>query len=853
MPKYTLSNLTFRLPQPVKKIIPFALFFVAISINIYFRLFPAYFPQLKQQAKLNVENKIIESIAQKVENTYPEFNTLIKKKIILKAFEEDKKTKAGFKKEIKDEYEKLKNPYQDAHGQTYMLEVDGYQWTRYVENILKNGHPGDSLKGGDPYDDYMDAPVGRVVVRNQLFFYLSAYLFQFTAFFLKNISLAALLFYLPLFYAFLFLSLVYLAVRTFFSDTAAFFSTLFIGLNRQILSHTCVGWFDYDSLVFSLPLLIVFLLSLSFKKEYSIKKRTFYSMLAASAVAIYAGIWIAFWWIFSICAAYYLYAILNAYSLDKKAHKEALTYLLLSSVFFITTQILCALILKINILEYTFLSIKETLHLGTSQQISIWPYTFYTVGELVKTNPEQIIQNLGGPVIAIFATIGALCVYIKEKRTKKQDFVILTVFWLFVMCFAASKSLRFIAFLAIPLGIFFGAFIDAIFKYISAKFRIHPQIFFLVLSLFIVFIFWSGKTLINTGYLQAKSIYPLMNDSWYKALVYIQKNTPKNSIINSWWDYGNFFKTISGRRVIFDPQSQQTTMAYWMAEVLLENDENRSLNILKMLNNSSDTIFDQMQVEIKDDFQCIELLKKILGSNKKEAEKILEKQNISNKLKNKIIETIFLKEPVPAYFVLDKGMIYKMYNISFLGNWNFSKVYINKNRSFPKAKIIDNLVTIFSLSKEQAESAYGETIVASTEEELSEVISKRFSFFFVTDKQKQEGGLVYFNNGIILNLSDFTARVLAIDKGYKKYKNVFIYDNKNLNVYENKDTDYNESIFFLKKKNGWCAVGLSKELAESLFLKLYFLDGTGLKYFEPFYADDDAGIYVYKIKWQKSE
>jgi hypothetical protein len=272
-----------------------------------------------------------------------------------------------------------------------------------------------------------------------------------------------------------------------------------------------------------------------------------------------------------------------------------------------------------------------------------------------------------------------------------------------------------------------------------------------------------------------------------------------------------------------------------------------------MLNNSSNTLFEEIKIEVKDDFQCIGLLKRILNSNEKEARKILENQNISEKLKEKIMDTVFFKKPAPAYLAIDKSMIYKMHNISFLGNWDFSRVYVLKNNNLPKSKVIEGLTGIFSLSKEQAESIYGETILATTEDELSEILSKRYSYKFFIEKGTEKNGVVYFDNGVILNLADFGARALSIGEGYKKYRYVFIYDNEKITLYEDKDADYKESVLFFKNNNEWKGVGLSKDLAESLFTKLYFFGGAGLKYFEPFYADKDGEMRVYKIKWSVSE
>lgn len=833
-----------------KRLVVLVLFLLAIGINIYFRLFPVYFPQLKQQATLSVQTATLENITKAVEKRYPDFNQLVKNKIIIEIFENENKNTNNFKEEIDKEYKQLKSKYQDENGQTYLLEVDGYQWMRYVKNILENGHPGDSIRGGRPYDDYMMAPTGRKVVNNQFFFYLSAFLYRLTTIFLKNLSLTSFLFFLPLFYAVLFITLLYFIVRSYFSDIVAFLSAIFVGLNPLILGHTNCGWFDYDSLILFMALMVVWLLSFSFRTEYRFGKRLIYSLLSAFAIATYSSFWIGYWWIFSVCAAYYLYCIVNAYSLKKITCKqEIINYTILIFMFFATSFVLCSLVLKTNAFENIFIVLQNALPLGSSQQASIWPYTYYTVNELSKPSTERIVGDLGGPFIFTVILLGALWVYIKEKRSEKKDFIILMILWMLVAFVSVLKSSRFIAFLAVPFGIFFGAFVSYAFRYVKTLFRNQKRLFYLALIGLIIFVAWSARSLFYTASVQERYLFPWMDTAWHRALIYIEKNTDKNSIINSWWDYGNFFKTVSKRKVIFDPQSQHLSLSYWMANVILATDENRAINILRMVNNSSSTLFDEMQEEINDNFRCIVLLNKILKSNETEAKFILEKENISSKLKNRIIKTIFIDKLNPAYFVVDKSMLHKMASISFLGNWDFSKVYIMRHKNLPEEKLKDNLKEIFSISGKDAKEIYEEMILVTSQDEVNEALSKRDSFRLVVDNNigKKEGNLIYFDNGIILNLFDHSAMVF--DKKFKRFENVLIYDGERVASYESKNADQKGCLLFIKDNNEWRVLGLSKELAQSLFVKLYFLQGLGLKYFEPFYADKDAGMYIFKIKW----
>ena len=66
----------------------------------------------------------------------------------------------------------------------------------------------------------------------------------------------------------------------------------------------------------------------------------------------------------------------------------------------------------------------------------------------------------------------------------------------------------------------------------------------------------------------AEHIFPLVRDKWYRTLHIIRDKTPAQTIVNSWWDFGDWFKVIGRRRVIFDGQSQHTPQAYWMAKAI---------------------------------------------------------------------------------------------------------------------------------------------------------------------------------------------------------------------------------------------------------------------------------------------
>ncbi|UCC95837.1 MAG: hypothetical protein JSW40_03590 [Candidatus Omnitrophota bacterium] len=827
------------------------LFLLCIGFNIYLRFIPAWLPQLKRQAIHNLENALVHNTTKAIDAKYPDFNILIRDKIIRRIV---KNSKSQIIQRTPAEYNKLKEQFQDPSGQTYLLGQDSYQWLFYTGNVLANGHPGNRREAGAAYDDYVLAPVGTEVIPNQFFFYISSFLYQVFTFFIKGVSLKAFLFYLPILYALVVLTLIYFFTRYIFSDVAAFFAVSFIGLNRIFLQRSCAGWFDYDMLTIILPLVVVWLLIVGLKKRENIEKAILYSFFASFFLGVYAFTWVGYWWILVVVGASLFGGFLNSYLVGGQAKREARVYLVSGVTFFLGAIFFCFLIAQRNVLFSIFSGIQYRLRLGSSYSASLWPHVFYTVAELQKTAFENLGKNLHDIVFYLFCLIGMLWIYLKQKRSEKKDFLLMMILWAFVMLLASLKGQRFIMFLAVPLGMFFGGFIEEIIAQLKKRFAENPEKTAVFIVLFTVFLFWALGTFIHTGINAAVYHHPSMRDSWHKTLTYIRKQTPPGSILNSWWDYGSFFKAVGRRRVIFDNQSQNTPLAYWMAKVLVSNDDRETMNILRMLNNSSDTLFDDINVYIKDDFACVALLNRLLRGNAQEAKEVLEEYQLPTGLKEKILKVIFFQEPAGAYFIVDRRMIGTMHNISFLGNWSFPKVYVTQNRNMPEEKVVQYLENTFSLSRQAAEATRNEVILSSHEEEVSEVLSKREKFYLGYAKGEVQGSSVYFHNGIVFDIANLEARqYFPMQKEYKKFKYTFVFDGQKFSVREGKDTDWRGGCLCIKGKDGWESIGLSEGLGESLFVKLYFLKAKTLPWFELFYADDEAGIYVYKINWRQSK
>ena len=125
------------------RFIPILLAVVAVAINIYLRLFPAYLPQLKKTASDIVTGRILNNATRIVDGQYADSSPVVREELVDDLFNEQLADKRRFNDLVEKEYRRLKSINQNEHGRTYLLSVDPYQWLRYTNCVVQNGYPGD--------------------------------------------------------------------------------------------------------------------------------------------------------------------------------------------------------------------------------------------------------------------------------------------------------------------------------------------------------------------------------------------------------------------------------------------------------------------------------------------------------------------------------------------------------------------------------------------------------------------------------------------------------------------------------------------------------------------------------------
>ncbi len=834
------------------------LFVFCMADNVFVRLAPAYFPSKQIEAISEVDQELLAKANKIIKDKYSAYNKETKEKLAQELVSQQKLNTEAYLKNIDEKYYKLVDDYQDENNLTYFIGYDTYQWVRKTQNVLNNGHPGTSIRDGKPYDDYMLAPVGMQSEEVCSLFYISAFLYKVMNFMFPSLSLEPFLFYIPLFYAVLFLTLLYMFMWRFISPMAAFITTFFIGLNYKIIRRTCVGWYEYDVLSLIAPLLIVWFLLLAFQNKDNFRKLSLYCILAGLVQMLFVITWVGWWFIFLVICAFFLCILLIEYlKLAKNKYKivdrhEIYKIFKISFIFIISSIIFSLIFLRINFIGTVFFHIRDNLFcIGSIFQQNIFPNTYFVVSELQPLSASEIATAIYGKPIYFISLFAVICSIFVHRKDNLRNLTLIFLFWFLFMYFSSTKAVRFVIYLVMPLGIYLGIFANDIKNEIIKRFnysnmKIKVGIALATLVIIILFLY----TILISAFSSSQSIYPNVNDAWHKALNYLKENSSDESIINSYWDRGDIYKYFANRRVIFDGHTQKRPVIYWFSKAFLANDEENSLRILKMLNNASDTTYNKLNKTIKNPFKCIVFLENLLSVDKKTAEKLLLEASVPKADRQEIINDLY-RIPAPAYFITDKSMAPAVSSITFAGNWDFVKVYVYQNRHRSKNEVISEVVDIFLLSPEEAQVVYNEVIIAKTDAKSVRTFSEIFASIDRPQKAKEIDGVLYFDNGIIYNPKSKKAQIyLDGSRNFKKVKYIFVTEKNELKKYTHEDGTFVKGVWIYKKDGSYYSVIMKDKLMNSLFVRLLYLNGRGLKYFKPFYSDDEAGIYIYEIDWE---
>lgn len=838
--------------------------------GVWMRLYTQELPAVDEWARNSVYNYYRNQVADAIGKQYPNLPDANKAKLIDEQLDKLLKGQEGeVSKQIEGTAGYLKSFYQyEANGRTfvYMPDIDPYFYLRRAENYINTGQLGDTIKDGKDWDTHQLAPIG-VPVNKELHYYVLAYMHKLFRLFNPNTTPMQSATYFPIVFVLLGSIFTFLIGNRLAGAVGGIFASVMLSINTAGIGRTPWGHADTDAYNLFFPALIIWLFIESFEAGTA-RKRHFAFFLTALSTAIYAFAWTGWWYLFNFILAalglYFIYLVFTRYKAQKNIIeavlcKEAVSIAIYAVGFIFLVGIFFSILLPNSFLE-TFLSPFKFTIIKSAAHASLWPNVYTTVAELNPINVRGIIDVIGGQTLFGLALLGIFLIS-RKKNQRNIVYALLLIIWLGSTMYASTKGVRFTLLMVPAFSIAFGICAGLALQHIKliAKRHINMPAFIitpLVIILFAVFILQSKQ--VQGAYQNVKNSVPIVDDAWWNALTTIKEQTPKNSIINSWWDFGHHFKYIADRGVTFDGGTQNSPMAHWIGRVLITENENEAVGILRMLDcgNHYEAWSALWGQTSNDTIRSVNILHKIFPVNKEQAREILVQEKIMDP---EIVLNWTHCEPPENYFITSEDMIGKSGVWSHFGSWNFEKAYIwlvLKNQ--PKEEAVQYMIDNFNYTKTTAEQLLYESKALPDENAANQWIAPWPGYASgLTGCDFRGTARLECGGGVQIDIQQMDARIVQGNNiGIPKY---FVYINettKELQKAEYNNSNVNVAIILVPRGASYSVVLSTPELAASMFTRLFFMEGHGLQYFQPFTSQHQitgGDIFVYKTDWKQHE
>lgn len=831
--------------------------------GMYMRLQAQNLPNADVWASNVVTNSLKSQIRNAINQQYPNLPDDRKNKLIdeqlTKLLQEQRQAVDQQVSAIADQFRARFQYEVNGKKFLYMPDIDPYQWLRYAQNLVQKGRVGDEVRNGIQWDNHMVAPVGAEVPR-EMHPYTLAFVYKFLKVFSPSIPLMHAATFFPVILVLLSLIPAFFVGRKLGGMMGGVAAATMVAVSTAIFTRTMWGHADTDAYNVFFPILCTWLFFESLDAE-GWKKTSVWSGLLGLAFGLYAWAWPAGWWyvfdfLLITLAAVVGFEAFKNFQQPKRLIELVKPKIITGASILVSTGVFVALFRSFRdfwlapIQPIYFRVIKIAAHK------TLWPNVYTTVAELNPTNILGAVGSVGGKLIFGIALLGIVLMLLKRTDNKWRFDLKHGVYfgvWFAATLYATTKGVRFTLLLAPAVALCFGIALGKIYswlpKWLNAQFQINKKI--IAVALILLFA-WLYMTPVRGSDDQARQDVPIMNDGWWNALTKIKQESTPDAIINSWWDFGHHFKYVADRRVTFDGASQNTPMAHWIGKVLLTDNETQAVGILRMLDCGSNKAFEAINNQTNNTVRSVNLLYDLIVADKPGARTILEQNNIQNP---ELVLGLTHCEPPENYFITSHDMIGKSGVWGHFGSWNFEKAMLwTALREQPKEQAVDYMVKNWNYTEQRAEQAYFDVQSITNEDQANNWIAPWPGIIGNSRSDCEEkNNVIRCGNGILINKTNKQTVVrlrqgtgiphslvfLGRDGEFKEFKQ----NNSNIGL---------SAIVWYAGSKKYSSLLASPELAKSLFVRLYFMEGHGLKHFKLFDRQDlvtGGQVIVWKIDW----
>ena len=835
---------------------------IAIFAGTYIRMQSMYLPITDSWAKSTVDNYYQSQIKAQITKQYPNLPDANKNTLIDQEFQKfTAQNKDQINTQVKGLSENYKQQFKDDNGTNYMPDIDPYVYLRYARNYIEHGYIGDEIKNGTQWDNHMVAPLG-VQLGTQPHPYTLAYIYKILHVFDSKITLMQAAGYFPIIFSILAIIPAFFIGRRLGGAVGGFFSSIFVAISAAFVNRTLWGHADTDAYEIFFPLFVVWFLFEALRQKET-KKQIAYAAVSALFLAGFAVFWSGWWYIFDFilgaAGLYFIYLLVvqlgEGLNFEKlKKNDKIVNLVRVMIVFLLVSAVFVSVVTSFRTFYTSPLQPIVFSKLKVASSATLWPNVYTTVAELNQASLSQIIDSIGGTFIFIISLLGILAMFFindKEGKIDTNYFVygFLCILWYIGIIYASTKGIRFTMMLVPPFAFGFAMAISFAFDKGCAYFKKSLEIpkwitatLIIIISL-LFFVYPAAKASLSI----ASNDVPIVDDAWYNSLDKIKLESAPNAIINSWWDFGHFFKYYADRAVTFDGATQNSPMARWIGKALLTENENLAIGILRMLDCGSNNAFKTLDQYINDTSISAEMLDNVVALDRTDAKNYL----IGKKLSESQAESVLTYthcNPPEDYFITSGDMVGKGGVWAHFGSWDFNKADIwVYAKNMQKDEAIKFIVKNSNVTEKDAEQLYYEVSAITNENDANNWIAPWPNYAGTANCNEMKNETVQCANGIEIDVSKNKISVPTQQGTMSPYS--FVYKKGD----EIAEIKYNSSFPYSMTYFGNQIAMMDPKLAKSMFTTLFYLNGTGLKHFEKFSDETEVSgdrIIVWKIKWE---
>jgi Oligosaccharyl transferase STT3 subunit len=487
----------------------------------------------------------------------------------------------------------------DGRDHPVLGGFDSYYWLRLARNVLSHGSACDEMRNGRCWDGYARAPTGRPnLFSHSVHVYAIALAHRVITYFRPGYPLSSSSFWVPVVVGALGVLPAFALGRRLGGTAGALGAAVIVGLNPVVLQRSIGSDNDIWNVV--LPLCIAWLLIRAIETS-SITRAALWAIAAAAVVAIHAATWSG--WVLGYdvalaglisCLAYVLLWRGRGAAPDARSEARRIAFV---AVWFVASSSILVWITAGHAAILAFDPIRQFQLLARSfaseapGAASIWPDVLNgdfaaNIAELKPTSLGGIAHYMGGWPFFIAGFAGLAAMWIGDG-TPDRFLELLVSVWFLATFALAFEGYRFVMLLAAPFGLALAAIAAPVERAILAWLAPRMSEGLASVSAFTL-IALALVWLAHQGYAAARAYLPDIDSAWRDTFEEIRQNSPSDSIVDIWWDFGYWSEFMAERRTSADGGSVRSRILYWTAKALLAPDEREAAGLFRMLNCGSD-------------------------------------------------------------------------------------------------------------------------------------------------------------------------------------------------------------------------------------------------------------------------